>query len=114
MVWYPERVLTYDSVARTIVKYERIVLIDPLPDDVFLEIFDFFCLYDFTEYPVQRMKWLILAHVCQRWRRIIFASPRRLDLYLSCICGTPVQTESGLLATHLASRRSLPRTHPFL
>ena len=91
LVWYSERVLTHDSVARTIVKYERTVLIDPLPDDVFLEIFDFFCLYDFTEYPVQRMKWLILAHVCQRWRRIIFASPRRLDLYLSCICGTPVK-----------------------
>ena len=30
-------------------------------------------------------------HVCRRWRRIIFASPRRLDLYLACICGTPVR-----------------------
>src|SRR6202012_5816338 len=75
-------------------KYKRVVIIDPLPDDVFLEIFDLFLL-DFnypTDYPFQRMrKWLILAHVCQRWRRIIFASPRRLDLYLTCICGTPVR-----------------------
>jgi hypothetical protein len=77
------------------VKYKRVVIIDPLPDDVFLEIFDI-CLRDpnmfVTKHPVQRMReWLILAHVCQRWRRIIFASPRRLDLYLSCIRGTPVR-----------------------
>ena len=72
-------------------KYKRVIIIDPLPDDVFLEIFDL-CLCDFTEYLVQRMrKWLILVHVCQRWRRIIFASPCRLDLYLSCIRGTPVK-----------------------
>jgi hypothetical protein len=78
------------------VKYKRVVIIDPLPDDVFLEIFDL-CLQPTeylvpTEYPVQCMrKWLILVHVCQRWRRIIFASPRRLDLYLSCVRGTPVR-----------------------
>jgi hypothetical protein len=71
------------------------VVIDPLPDDVFLEMFDI-CLRDPTEFatqhPVQRMReWIILVHVCQRWRRIIFASPHRLDLYLSCICGTPVR-----------------------
>jgi hypothetical protein len=31
------------------------------------------------------------VHVCQRWRRIIFASPRRLDRHLSCSYGTPVR-----------------------
>jgi len=31
------------------------------------------------------------VHVCQRWRQIIFASPRRLDLHLSCSYGTPVR-----------------------
>ena len=30
-------------------------------------------------------------HVCQRWRRIIFASPRHLDLYLGCSYGTNVR-----------------------
>ena len=30
-------------------------------------------------------------HVCQRWRRIILSSPRRLDLHLSCSYGTPVR-----------------------
>jgi hypothetical protein len=73
------------------VKCKRVVIIDPLPDDVFLEIFDL-CLRDTTDYPVKRTReWIVLVHVCQRWRRIIFASPRRLDLYLSCICGTPVK-----------------------
>ncbi|KAH9029649.1 hypothetical protein EDB85DRAFT_1507572 [Lactarius pseudohatsudake] len=38
-----------------------------------------------------RRKWQILIHVCQRWRRIIFESPRRLDLHLSCSYGTPVR-----------------------
>ena len=83
-----------DSCTVVAMKYKRVVIIDPLPDDVFLEIFDLF-LRDPTypdEYPAERMrKWLILAHVCQRWRGIIFASPRRLDLYLACICGTPVR-----------------------
>jgi hypothetical protein len=73
------------------VKYRRTVIIDPLPDDVLLEIFDL-CLRDPTDYPIRRMKkWLRLAHVCQRWRRIIFASPRRLSLSLICTCGTPVR-----------------------
>ena len=75
----------------TVVKYKRIVIIDPLPDDVFLEIFDL-CLRDPTRYLVQRMrKWMILVHVCQRWRRIIFASPLHLDLYLGCSYGTNVR-----------------------
>ena len=30
-------------------------------------------------------------HVCQRWRRIIFASPRRLDLHLSCSYKIPIR-----------------------
>ena len=78
-------------VACTVVKYRRVIVTDPLPDDVFLDIFDL-CLRSPVKYPAQRMReWLVLAHVCQRWRRIIFSSPRRLDLYLACICGTPVR-----------------------
>ncbi|KAH9008440.1 hypothetical protein EDB83DRAFT_2681333 [Lactarius deliciosus] len=72
--------------------------IDVLSDNVFLEIFDF-CLRDpntnrFTNQVevIQRTKkWQRLVHVCQRWRRIIFASPQRLDLYLSCSYGTPLR-----------------------
>ncbi|KAH9037721.1 hypothetical protein EDB84DRAFT_1130057 [Lactarius hengduanensis] len=74
--------------------------IDVLPDNAFLEIFDF-CLRE----PIttqnrmqvfQRMKkWQILVQVCQRWRRTIFASPQRLDLHLSCSYGTPVRQNLG-------------------
>lgn len=61
--------------------------IDILPDNIFLEIFDF-CLYQPTRDPIQRTKsWQILVHVCQRWRTIIFLSARHLDLYLSCSYG---------------------------
>jgi len=36
-------------------------------------------------------KWQPLVHVCRRWRLLIFASPRGLDLRLVCTRGTPVQ-----------------------
>ncbi|KAH9161026.1 hypothetical protein EDB89DRAFT_1914129 [Lactarius sanguifluus] len=78
--------------------YRYGVTIDVLPDNVFLDIFDF-CLRDSTMPElgvIQHMrKWQILVHVCQRWRRIVFASPRRLDLYLSCSYGTPVRRDLG-------------------
>ncbi|KAH8986384.1 hypothetical protein EDB92DRAFT_1273230, partial [Lactarius akahatsu] len=72
--------------------------IDVLPDNVFLDIFDF-CLRDSTMPElevIQHMRiWQVLGHVCQRWRRIIFASPRRLDLHLSCSYGTHVRRNLG-------------------
>jgi len=34
--------------------------------------------------------WEILVHVCQRWRYVVFAAPRLLDLRLVCTAGTPV------------------------
>ena len=36
-------------------------------------------------------------HVCQRWRRIVLVSPRRLDLTLLCTYGTPVRKHLGCL-----------------
>ena len=69
----------------------HVATIDILPDNVFLEIFDFYLCQPPSE-PIQRTKkWQTLVHVCQRWRSIIFASPRRLDLYLSCSYGTRVR-----------------------
>jgi hypothetical protein len=35
--------------------------------------------------------WLILVHVCQRWRQITFASPHRLNLQILCTDKTPVR-----------------------
>ena len=64
--------------------------IDILPDNVLLEIFDL-CLHDHSNSSIKRAnKWHRLVHVCQRWRRIIFESPCRLDLHISYTYGTPV------------------------
>jgi hypothetical protein len=55
-----------------------------LPDDVLLEIFDFFTKYGMEE-------WQILVHVCRRWRSVVFGSPRRLNLRLLCSGRTPAR-----------------------
>jgi len=60
---------------------------DMLPDDVLLDIFDFYRM-DSTFYP---WIWVTLAHVCPRWRQVIFASPRRLDLQFLCTPRTRVR-----------------------
>ena len=46
-------------------------------------------MYGFHFQPI--WDWLRLAHICSRWRHIIFSSPRRLDLQLLCTFGTPVR-----------------------
>jgi hypothetical protein len=71
---------------------DRTASIDILPDVVLLDIFDF-CRID--KLPLQlwifTWKWELLVHVCRRWRQLIFASPRRLHIQLSCTPGTPVK-----------------------
>ncbi|KAH9010520.1 hypothetical protein EDB84DRAFT_1101137 [Lactarius hengduanensis] len=58
--------------------------INILPDDIFLEIFAF-CVRDPSKHPIVRMgEWRSLVHVSRRWRHIIYASPRYLDLHLCC------------------------------
>ncbi|KAI0287738.1 hypothetical protein BC826DRAFT_740434 [Russula brevipes] len=61
------------------------VTIGSLPDNVLLEVF---CLYTEDEFIEA---WITLVHVCQRWRNIVFASPRRLNLRLLCDYGKPVR-----------------------
>jgi hypothetical protein len=76
--------------------------IDVLPDDVLLEIFDFYM----NEYPIPPVKWRALAqawtkrrahawtslvHVCRWWRSLVFLSPRRLNLQLYCTPQTPAK-----------------------
>ena len=77
----------------------RAITIDDLPDDVLLAIFDIYVaerqvLPDITDLIIrigsrkrEIESWLSLVHVCQSWRGLVFASPRRLDLRLCC---TPV------------------------
>ena len=56
----------------------------------FLEIFDFYRKdHDYIRHLV--WKWHIPAHVCQRWRQVVFASPHRLNLQILCTYGTPVR-----------------------
>ena len=72
------------------------ISIDVLPDEILLAIFDFsedkvpLSPYNLSAKgsPLYAKRiietWHSLVHVCQRWRRIIFASPRRLNLRLFC------------------------------
>jgi len=67
-----------------------------LPDDVLVEIFDFYVAADNTpRYGLQRPQhedaWHTLVHVCKRWRWVVFASPRRLNLQLLCTNKRPVR-----------------------
>jgi hypothetical protein len=50
------------------------VTIGTLPDDVLLEVF---CFYMDQSQDIEG--WIMLVHVCQSWRNIVFASPRRLN-----------------------------------
>ncbi len=64
--------------------------IDVLPDDVLLEIFDFYTTYRF-EGKAEIDAWQSLVHVCRRWRNVVFGSPRRLNLRLYCTPATPTR-----------------------
>ena len=61
------------------------MIIDMLPDVALLEIFDFYV------GSVRTDAWHTLVHVCQKWRNVVFGSPRRLNLELSCSERTPVR-----------------------
>jgi len=63
------------------------VTIDVLPDNVLLETFEFYQDKDDADDIDDGYNydgWQTLVHVCRRWRCIVFASPRRLDLKLYC------------------------------
>ncbi|KAH9171740.1 hypothetical protein EDB89DRAFT_2070510 [Lactarius sanguifluus] len=61
-----------------------------LPDNVLLEVFDFYRSdHHYARGPV--WNWRLLVHVCQTWRQIVLASPHRLDLKIHCTYGTPVR-----------------------
>ena len=82
-------------------------IISMLSDEVLLEIFDFFQRnHDgrhsgsrFAGLPEPVWDWHILAHVCQRWRQVIFASPLRLNLRILCKHRTPVQKNLDIWPT---------------
>ena len=65
--------------------------IDTLPDGVLLEIFNFYLIRGPDVSLYQARKWHTLVHVCRRWRNIVFASPRTLDLHIHCTARTHVK-----------------------
>ena len=89
----PHRVLTLcgsDKIDR------HTTTISTLPGDVLLDIFDFcrkdenytvnlsiHCLWDWKS-SWNSWEWHLLAHVCRRWRELVFASARRLNLRIPC------------------------------
>jgi F-box-like len=69
--------------------------IDVLPDEVLLEIFDFYMITDPSSRSRYENKkatnsWQLLVHVCRRWRSLVLRSPRRLDLRLYCTSNTSI------------------------
>lgn len=61
------------------------------PDDILIEIFDLY-LADATSYFVyDSQAWHRLVCVCRRWRYVIFALPRSLDLRLVITESTPAK-----------------------
>ena len=58
-----------------------------LPDVALLELFEFYV----DELEARIEAWHTLVHVCQKWRNVVFGSPRRLRLQLFCHHRTPVR-----------------------
>ena len=65
------------------------VTIDMLQDDVLLEIFDFY--RNLVIESDGMWNWQKLLHICRRWRYLVLASPRRLDLQIECDRRTPTR-----------------------
>jgi hypothetical protein len=66
--------------------------IDLLPDEVLLEIFDFYGKISKTGIGA----WQSLVHVCRRWRSLVLGSPCRLNLRLVCTPKTPARDTLGI------------------
>ena len=63
-----------------------------VPDEVLLGIFGFCMVYPLPPPSCKEDAWHTLVHVCQRWRYVVFGSPRRLNLRLLCINRRRVKT----------------------
>jgi hypothetical protein len=76
----------------------QVIRFDVLPDDVLLDIFDFYMdipYYDkYDNFLVE--EWQTLVHVCRRWRGLVFRSPRRLNLRLYCTPQTRIRDPDTL------------------
>jgi len=69
------------------------VTTDVLPDDVLVEIFFH---VNTTDWPYVQNPWHALVHVCRRWRYLVFAFPRRLNLRLEYRGHGPISEVLGV------------------
>jgi hypothetical protein len=69
------------------------VTIDMLPDVALLGIFERYMddVREDVDDELTAHAWYTLVHVCQKWRSVVFGSPRRLDIRLFCTDTTPVK-----------------------
>ena len=81
--------------------------IEVLPEEVLLEVFDFYRLDAMEQSQGRPWKWHRLAHVCRTWRYVISTSPRRLGLRILCEFGAPS------IGSILASWPTLPLVAKF-
>ena len=72
------------------------IRIDVLPDDVLLDIFDFYVGCPWYEDKAEVEEWQLLVHVCRQWRSLVLASPRRLNLRLYCSHRTSTKDTMGV------------------
>ena len=99
----------------------RNVSIASLPNDVLLEIFSSYVhphhrhSFNFADDATTLDAWHTLVHVCQRWRYVMFASPRHLNLRLCCTNKTPVRKRLRIwpelplvVSCHSSSNAPLP------
>ena len=70
----------------------RVTTIEVLPEDLLLEIFDFYRLDAMKQSQGSPWKWHRLAHVCRKWRHVISGSPRRLGLRILCEDEAPIES----------------------
>ena len=67
-----------------------------LPEHALLEIFEF---YRKNFNNARLWKWHLLAHVCRKWRQIVFSSPLRLHLRILCTSRTSVEKNLSIWPT---------------
>jgi hypothetical protein len=102
--------------------FQPLGTIGTLPDDTLLEVFSFYVeeAYDAASssngfyveetyddvcsppgfYAIEKLEaWCTLIHVCRRWRNLVFASPRRLNLRLVCTRRKPMGEMMGIWPT---------------
>jgi len=77
---------------------QRLVKIGVLPDDVLVEIFNFYVkirTFRYWKFPL-RNTWHTLVHVCCRWRYLVFSSPHYLNLQLEYEGHRPMSEVPGV------------------